>query len=153
MTGRYAATGPEAEFEPGSRGRVLRNRLNLTSVRAMQREESEALLATTQQLIDEITVDHRFIADDICRMHRRWLGHIYDWAGQYRSVNIAKGDFMFAAAAQIPRLMTQSECGPLRLHTPCTMESAKDQATALAIVHAEFVLIHPFREGNGRCGR
>jgi cell filamentation protein len=119
MTGRYAATGPEAEFEPGSRGRVLRNRLGLTSVRSMQREESEALLATTQQLIDEVTAGHRFTADDVCGMHRRWLGHIYVWAGQFRSINIAKGDFMFAAAAQIPRLMTQFERGPLGLYTPC----------------------------------
>jgi len=31
---RYEATGPEAEFEPGSRGRVLRNLLGITRVRA-----------------------------------------------------------------------------------------------------------------------
>jgi fido (protein-threonine AMPylation protein) len=29
----------------------------------------------------------------------------------------------------------------------------KQNSTALAVVHAEFILIHPFREGNGRCGR
>ena len=28
-----------------------------------------------------------------------------------------------------------------------------DQARALAVVHAELILIHPFREGNGRCAR
>lgn len=153
MIGRYIATGPEAESEPGSRGRVLRNRLGITSVRAIQRRESETLLATTQQLIDEVTVDQRFTAGDIRRMHRQWLGDIYEWAGQYRGVNIAKGEFMFAAAAQLPRLMQEFERGPLRLYTPCRMESAEEQAAALAIVHAEFVLIHPFREGNGRCGR
>ena len=27
------------------------------------------------------------------------------------------------------------------------------KARALAVVHAELVLIHPFREGNGRCTR
>lgn len=75
-SGRYAATGSEAEFESGSRGRVLRNRLGITSVRAIQREESEALLAATQHLIDEVTVDYRFTADDICSMHRQWLGGI-----------------------------------------------------------------------------
>jgi len=117
MTRRYEANGPEAEFEPGSRGRVLRNRLGITSVRALQRQESESLLATTQQVIDEVVVDHRFTAADICRMHRLWLGGIYEWAGEYRSVNIAKGEFMFAAAAQVPRLMQQFERGPLRLHT------------------------------------
>ena|ERR1700691_3681320 len=60
---------------------------------------------------------------------------------------------MFAAAAQVPRLMQQLEQGPLSQYTPCKMNSAQEQATALAIVHAEFILIHPFREGNGRCGR
>ena len=29
----------------------------------------------------------------------------------------------------------------------------RSQAEAVAIVHAELVLIHPFREGNGRCSR
>ena len=153
MTGRYAVAGPEAEFEPGSRGRVLRNRLGITSVRTLQRKESEALLATTQRLVDEVTVDHRFTAADVCRMHKLWLGEIYEWAGEYRSVNIAKGDFMFAAAAQVPRLMQQFERGPLRQYTPCRMNTVEEQAAALAIVHSEFVLVHPFREGNGRCAR
>lgn len=153
MAGRYKATGPEAEFEPGSRGRVLRNRLGITSVLALERKESEELLATTQQMIDEVTVGHRFTANDFRGMHRRWLGEIYEWAGEYRSVNIAKGEFMFAAAAQVPRLMQELEQGPLRLYTPCRFKSTEQQAAALAIVHAEFILIHPFREGNGRCAR
>jgi hypothetical protein len=37
MPGRYDAAGPEAEFQPGSRGRVLRNRLGITSVRELER--------------------------------------------------------------------------------------------------------------------
>lgn len=153
MTVRYEAIGPEAEFEPGSRGRVLRNRLGITSVRALQGRESEALLAATQRVIDEVAVDHRFTAADVCRMHRLWLGEIYEWAGEYRSVNVAKGEFMFAAAAQVPRLMQQFERGPLRRYTPCRMTLKEEQAAALALVHAEFVLIHPFRDGNGRCAR
>ena len=153
MAGRYEAAGPEAEFQPGSHGRVLRNRLGITSVRELERAESEALLAATQQIIDETTVDERFTADDVCRIHRRWLAEIYEWAGEYRSVNIAKGEFMFAAAAQVPRLMQEFERGPLRQYTPCQFGSLDEQATALAIVHAELILIHPFREGNGRCAR
>ena len=152
MTGRYAAHGTEAEFEPGSRGRVLRNLLGIRSAREMAAAESEALYAATQRLIDDTAPDQRFTAEDVCRMHRLWLGDIYPWAGQYRSVNIAKGDFMFAAAGRIPSLMEQFEQGPLDRSTPCRAE-ADIAAEALAVVHAEVVLIHPFREGNGRCAR
>jgi len=121
--GRYDADGPEAEFEPGSRGRVLRNRLGITSVREIERRESEALLAVTEQMIDETRVDQRFTADDIRRMHSLWLGEIYVWAGEYRQVNMAKGEFMFAAANQVPRLMEEFGRGPLREYTPCRFET------------------------------
>lgn len=153
MSNRYAAVGVESEYEPGSRERVLQNLLRIRLAREMARVESQALYAVTQRLIDETAPDHRFTADDICNMHRLWLGAIYPWAGQYRSVNIAKGDFMFAAANQVARLMQVFERGPLREFTPCVAASVAQQAEALAVVHVELVLIHPFREGNGRCAR
>ena len=49
--------------------------------------------------------------------------------------------------------MQQLENGPLRQYTPCRTTLAEKQAAALAVVHAELILIHPFREGNGRCAR
>ena len=119
----------------------------------MQRLESEALLAATDRLIDETDVDHRFTAQDICEMHKLWLGELYEWAGRYRSVNISRDDFMFASAAQIPRLMQEFETGALREYTPCHFAEREEQAKALGITHAELILIHPFREGNGRCAR
>jgi cell filamentation protein, protein adenylyltransferase len=145
MTGRYDAAGPESEFQPGSRGRVLRNRRGITSVRLLERDESEALLAATQQAIDDAGVDQRFTAGDIRVMHHRWLGDPYEWAGEYRTVNISKGAFTFAAAVRIPALMKEFERGPLRQYTPCRFDSLADQASALAIVHSELILIHPFR--------
>ena len=39
--------------------------------------------------------------------------------------------------------------GPNRASDP----SVDAQSEALAVVHAELILIHPFREGNGRCAR
>ena len=151
--GRYKAQGAQAEFEPGSRGRVLRNLAGIQSVREMARRESEALLAVTDRLIDETAVDQRFTAEDVCRMHRLWLGEIYPWAGEYRQVNMKKDGFPFAAANQVPRLMHELERGALRKFTPCRFSDADEQANALGVVHAELILIHPFREGNGRCAR
>ena len=153
MTDRYAARGVEAEFEPGSRGRVLRNLLGIRSMREMARAESKALLKAQEQLIAKFSLDHRFTADDVRAIHRTWLGGVYSWAGEYRGVNIAKGDFHFAAAREVPRLMDQFGRQDLVNLTPCRFAAESEVARALAVVHAEFVLIHPFREGNGRCAR
>jgi cell filamentation protein len=149
MAGRYDADGPEAEFEAGSHGRVLRNRLGIKSVRQIERKESETLLAATEQMIDETRIDQRFTANYVRRMHRLWLGEVYVWAGEYRQVNMAKGDFMFAAANRVPKLMQEFGRGPLREFTPCRFQVEDELATALAVAHAELILIHPFREGMG----
>ena len=153
MADRYAATGAEAEFEPGSRGRVLRNLLGIRSVREMERAESAELVAATRKAIEETGADQRFTVDHIRHLHRVWLERIYPWAGQYRSVNISKGDFPFAAASQIPRLMENLEREQLCEFTPCRGGPRDDVSHALAAVHAELVLIHPFRDGNGRWAR
>ena len=42
---------------------------------------------------------------------------------------------------------------PLQEFTPCRGKSVEQMAEALAVVHTELVLIHPFREGNGRMAR
>jgi cell filamentation protein len=87
------------------------------------------------------------------RQARVWLEKVYPWAGEYRTVNLSKGGFPFAAAQQVPRLVGELERGPLRRFTPCRFVSRDDVSNALAVVHAELVLIHPFRDGNGRCAR
>lgn len=149
--GRYDISGlAEAQFEPGSRGRVLRNALGIVRVRDMQLAESQALWLAQRQAIDIFSEDHRFTAEDIRSLHRVWLGPIYSWAGEYRSVNIGKGGFQFAAAHLIPGLMAKLERGALARFTPGREPVV---AEALAVVHAELILIHPFRDGNGRLAR
>lgn len=153
-TGRYDVSAlTEAQFEPGSRGRVLRNLLGITRVRDMQEAESQALELAQETAIDRYGTDHRFTAEDICALHRLWLGPIYPWAGEYRGVNIGKAGFQFAHAPLIPGLMRELERGALARHTPCRPASDQEVAQALAEVHAELVLVHPFREGNGRLAR
>ena len=39
--------------------------------------------------------NYRFTAADVCKIHKIWLSTIYEWAGQYRQVNITKGNFPF----------------------------------------------------------
>ena len=152
--GRYDVSGlVEAQYEPGSRGRVLRNRLGITSKRLMDETEAREQKRALQEILTIYTADHRFKSADIQRMHKIWLGGIYEWAGHYRQVNLSKGAFPFAAAGRIPDLMDNFEKRPLRQFTPCLFAAQPEVVHALAVVHTELVLIHPFREGNGRVAR
>lgn len=74
-------------------------------------------------------------------------------AGQERSVNLAKGGFHFAAAAQLPRLLYEFQRACLARFTPSYDMSGDELVTALSVTHVELVLMHPFREGNGRIAR
>ena len=101
----------ENQFEPGSRRRVLKNLLGITSKREMDRMEGREQLRVLEELAGLYANDHRFTVADMCRIHRIWLGRIYPWAGKYRQVNVKKDSFPFAAAAQIPQLMTDVQAG------------------------------------------
>lgn len=56
-------------------------------------------------------------------------------------------------AAQVPKLMEEFERNQLAKYTPCAFTNRKTIVQALAEVHTELLLIHPFREGNGRIAR
>lgn len=151
---RYDTSGlVEAQFEPGSRGRVLRNLLGIKSSRKMDDAEASALKAAMEAFVATYDERHRFTADDICQMHRRWLGGIYAWAGTYRQVNVSKDGFPFAAANLVPALMEDYSRNVLGGRTPTRSSDRAQIANALAQTHVELVLIHPFREGNGRIAR
>lgn len=152
--GRYDVSGlVEAQYEAGSQDMVLRNLLGIIDPDEMDRMEARALVKATDILIREYDQEHQFTAADICYLHKTWLGEIYEWAGRYRKINITKDYFTFAMAAQIHKLMEQFEQNQLTQYTPCEFKNREEVVKALAEVHTELLLIHPFREGNGRVAR
>ena len=153
-SGRYDTSGyPEAQYEPGSDGTVLKNLLGVTSSEEMEIAETEQLWRAQEHLLNIIEEDQQFTAHDIFDMHRIWLGAVYEWAGQERRVNVSKDGFPFAMAHTITGLMLEFERNQLSRYTPCRFDDHNEIAQALAEVHVELMLIHPFREGNGRLGR
>ena len=153
-SGRYDTSGyPEDQYEPGSDGTVLRNLRGITSRDEMEIVETEELWRTQEFLLNIIEEDQRLTAHDIFDMHRIWLDTVYEWAGKERRVNVSKDDFTFAMAHTISTLMAEFERNQLSRYTPCQFSDNDEIAQALAEVHVELMLIHPFREGNGRLGR
>lgn len=152
--GRYSTSGViEDQYMTGSDGKVLKNLLNITTNQEIDRVETELLFVLTDQLVDEFGRDRCFSVNDLLKIHYRWLGTLYVWAGTYRQVLMSKGNFMFAAPAHIPQLMDDFQRELLEKYTPCIFESREEVVAVLAIVHTELILIHPFREGNGRLAR
>jgi len=153
MTTRYDVAGTQGMFETGSDEQVLANKLGITAVADMD----EAELVLLQKLYESVLADSlpmgRLTMAHIRTWHRRWLGNLYAWAGQARTVNMSKGGFPFAPAAQIPRLLTEFEYECLSRYTPCAGYDMTRLIEAIAVTHVEFILIHPFREGNGRISR
>ena len=75
------------------------------------------------------------------QIHAYLFGGLYDFAGQIRTVNIAKGGFQFAMAQYLPQTLTTIEQMP-----ETTFEEIADK-------YVEMNIAHPFREGNGRSTR
>ena len=75
---RYDTSGlEEAEHEPGSRGRVLKNLLGIKGKREMDRVEAEEQMRALEELVRTYDQDHRFVASDISQIHKVWLGRVY----------------------------------------------------------------------------
>lgn len=149
---KYLSSGID-EFQPGSGGRVLKNSLGITSVRKMDKEEITGYLRAERKIISTFTKDQQLTVDDIHQIHRWFLGDIYPWAGTIRNVNISKGGFTFATAYALPQALNDFGNDVLAAHTPCHGGNLDEIAAHIAIVHSEFLLLHPYREGNGRTAR
>jgi len=152
--GRYDVhVGVEGEYEPGSRGRVLRNLLGIKSKREMDKMEADALVEAQEHVLHVFDANARLTAEKIQGMHETWLGRIYEWAGRYRTVEMAKAGFVWPPARLVSQNMDALERQFLIPSTPCRAKRVEEIARILARIQAEFLLVHPFREGNGRMAR
>lgn len=151
---RYrTACNEQGAFQPGSSGRVLRNFCGITHKLDIDAAEFKALVAAQETYLSLVGPDTRITSALLCQMHRDWLGSLYPWAGCYRTVELAKGHFKWPPAYLVEQNMRVFELETLACFTPCRFDSPDDLLHSLAVVHAELLLIHPFREGNGRLAR
>lgn len=143
----------QGRFEPYSNDLVLANKLGVTD----PADIDEAELVLLQKLYESVLQDHlpqsRIRTHHLKNWHKRWLGNIYAWAGQVRTVNMSKGGFPFAPASRVPRLFADFDRTCLGVYTPCMGFDHVQLTEAIAVTHVEFILMHPFREGNGRISR
>ena len=120
----------------------LTNKLGLSGT-DLAREEERLSKIRAKQLFDDHVVDTFEVGTyaGLQAIHRWLFGDIYDFAGQTRTLNMAKGGFRFASALYLDEALRKI--------------SAMPQETFEQIVakYVEMNIAHPFLEGNGRSGR
>ncbi len=149
---KYRIGSTEGDLETDSEV-VLKNRLGITEISEMNLVEEEMLHKLYESIFEP---EFRLLAlsvADIRRWHYQWLNPIYDWGGELRSVNMSKGGFLFAGAKYIPALLDDFEMDFLSQFGNLMNLNEDELVGLLARSHVEFILLHPFREGNGRISR
>jgi len=129
---------------------VLYNKLGLSTAAELEAAEREITHAALI-LLDESPVSPSCDLPHLREIHKRIFGDIYEWAGQIRTVAIAKGA-MFC----LPQYIDSSAAvifGELR-DEDCLRGLRRDAFVGrLAYYLGEVNALHPFREGNGRAQR
>jgi len=102
------------------------------------KSKTKAYALFESSLIDSLEVG---TTKGLQQIHAYLFGGLYDFAGQIRQKNIAKGDFQFAMAQFLGNSLKQIEQMP------------EDTFGHIADKYIEMNIAHPFMEGNGRSTR
>ena len=122
---------------------ALENKLGLTSIAELDREEERISKKKAAQLFDRKLLDTFDVGTfaGLTAIHKHLFEDIYDFAGELRTVNIAKGNFRFASLMYLQAALENIDKMP---------QSNFDK---IVEKYVEMNIAHPFREGNGRSTR
>jgi cell filamentation protein len=124
---------------------ILRNRLEIRDQSGL--DEAENGLVNVRAIAG--LPNGRFSLTHYCACHRWLFGDVYDWAGQYRRVRLAKGESVFCFPEHIDSQMC-ALFGALRAGQYLGQTRRKAFVKRATWFWSEINAIHPFREGNGR---
>ena len=131
---------------------VLKNKLGITDKDELKKKEKEISLEKLTCLYLE-PIKGNFDAKHLCAIHKYIFGDLFDFAGEYRNVNIGKthtsaftdyhfiSSYLDQALEDIDKKIAKEAFSDL------------DYAERLAFCYHRLIDIHPFREGNGRAIR
>ena len=122
---------------------VLENKFNITNSAELAKVEEKISKTKALELFKKGLLNNLEAGtfDSLAKIHKYLFDEIYDFAGEIRNVNIAKGNFRFAPVIYLETALKNIDKMP--------------QSTFDEIIekYVEMNVAHPFREGNGRSTR
>ena len=122
---------------------ALENKLNITDQAELAREEERISKSCAKKMFETgyLNTLEPGTFETLKQIHKYLFEEIYEFAGELRKVNIAKGNFRFTPLAYLEEAVKNIEKMP--------------QSTYEEIIekYVEMNIAHPFREGNGRSTR
>ena len=147
---RYDVSGNiEAEYVDADQT-VLVNRLGIANLEELQRREEESLAKAYENLLSEVRVDTPLSCELIRHIHQRIFGDLYAWAGRWRTVNVSKPGVTWPPAMYLDENVRRYERQVLKRHSAESCRETEEFVRAAAEIQGEFLVVHPFREGNAR---
>ena len=122
---------------------ALENKLGITdSTELFRVEEKISKLKAIELFENNVIYDLKVgTFESLAFIHKYLFDEIYDFAGEIRTVNIAKGNFRFAPVMYLKSALEHIDNMP---------QSNFDE---IVEKYVEMNVAHPFREGNGRSAR
>ena len=122
---------------------ALNNKLQITDSVELARVEEKISKKKAVELFESGYLDSLEARkyNTLVQIHRYLFEDIYEFAGEVRDVNIAKGNFRFAPVMYLKASLEHIEAMP---------QSSFDE---IIEKYVEMNIAHPFKEGNGRSTR
>jgi cell filamentation protein len=122
---------------------ILENKLNIIDQIELSKTEEKISKQKAKQLFDsgEISKVKVGTFEELAYIHNYLFEDIYNFAGEIRSVNIAKSDFRFAPTMYLEVALKNIDKMP------------QNNFDEIIEKYVEMNIAHPFREGNGRATR
>ena len=122
---------------------ILENKLNITDQAELAREEERISKMQAKKMFETgyLNTLEPGTFESLKKIHKYLFEEIYEFAGDLRKVNIAKGNFRFTPIAYLEEAVKNIEKMP---------QSAYEE---IIEKYVEMNIAHPFREGNGRSTR
>lgn len=122
---------------------MLENKLNISNEVELAKEEERITKLKALELFDTNKINEFEVGTTkgLCDIHKFLFNEIYSFAGEIREVNLAKGNFRFAASMYLKDVLFRIDSMP------------EDTFENIIKKYIEMNIAHPFREGNGRSTR